>query len=243
MASQQLRKKIQVELGRTMNRVSFSRFHVLLSVFVVGIILCAGMWAQSADSRPTASGDASRNKAKRVWTEDDLQQLSGAVNVVGQDSGSRKAEQQRNEAAPVPVTAPVPRYKLEFTAKTIDGQVYTEEATKGKVLLLQFWATWCPHCMADQAPLNRIYSDFAGRGLVVLAVDVGEPENVVQKFLERNPRSCPIVMQKDTDLGSLRTSKGVPNYVLVDRGGNVVGSRSGELGDAGLRSFVRKAGL
>ncbi len=173
--------------------------------------------------------------------EDDLQQLSGNVNVVGQDSGTSKAEQQPSQAAPV--TVPVPRYKLEFTAKTIDGQVYTEEATKGKVLLLQFWATWCPHCMADQAPLNRIYSDFADRGLRVLAVDVGEQENVVQKFLERNPSSCPIVMQKDTDLGSLRMSKGVPNYVLVDRGGNVVGSRSGELGDAGLRSFLRRAGL
>ncbi len=224
-----------------MNRALVNRFHVLLSVSVVGIVLCAGMWAQSADSQSAAFGDASRNKAKRVWAEDDLQQLSGTVNVEGQDSGTRKAEQQPNQAAPV--TAPATRYKLDFTAKTIDGQVYTEEATKGKVLLLQFWATWCPHCMADQAPLNRIYSDFADRGLVVLAVDVGEPANVVQKFLERNPRSCPIMMQKDTDLGSLRTSKGVPNYVLVDRGGNVVGSRSGELGDAGLRSFLRKAGL
>lgn len=214
---------------------------ISLSIAAAGGALCSGQGTQSGTPQTETSNDgaASQKKAKRVWTEDDLQQLSGPVNVVGQESKPAVSEQR-----PAANAAPLSRYRLDFTARTIDGSLITEEETKGKVLLVQFWATWCPHSRNDQIPVDRVYSDLASRGLVVIAVDVGESEADLKKYLSQNPRYPPVVMGKNTDLTALRpNSSGVPTYVVVDRNGNVVGSRTGELGEAGLRRLLQKAGM
>jgi thiol-disulfide isomerase/thioredoxin len=66
---------------------------------------------------------------------------------------------------------PAPR----FTAKTLDGEKFSNELLKGKVVLVQFWATWCQYCRRDQPAVDAIARDFAEKGLVVLAVNAGEP--------------------------------------------------------------------
>ncbi len=213
-----------------------------LSLVALAIALCPALAAQSGDTQPgaPAAPNSLAKKPKRIWTEDDLQQLPN-VNVVGQAIGAKGDEQKPAEAAPP--TAPATRYKLPFTAKTLDGNVYTEDFAKGKVLLVQFWATWCPHCRNDQAAVDSIYSEIPSDRLLVVAVDNSESEQVVRKYLAGNPRACPIALGKDTDLTTLRTSNGVPLYVLLDQSGNVVASRSGEQGPARMREMLRKAGL
>jgi thiol-disulfide isomerase/thioredoxin len=212
-------------------------FVLVLSIVVAAIVICPGQDAQSGDPQ---AGNATQKKPRRVWTEDDLQQLSGGVSVVGQESKPRSNAQQAQPTH----AAPLARYKLEFNARTIDGAQITEDDVKGKVLLVQFWTTWCPHCRNDQPAVDRVYSDLAGKGLVVLAVDVDEPENDLRRYLSLRPRGCPVITDKNTNLVALRPPKsGFPTYVVVDRNGNVAGSRSGELGDAGIRRLLQKAGL
>src|SRR5579859_8064816 len=89
---------------------------------------------------------------------------------------------------------PAPR----FNAKTLAGEKFNNDSVKGRVVLLQFWTTWCPVCRGDQSLVDTIDSEFSSKGLLVLAVDVGESKKKVAKYLEESPRSCRIVLTEDT---------------------------------------------
>ncbi len=129
----------------------------------------------------------------------------------------------------------------QFTAKTLDGEVITSASLGGKVVLLQFWATWCKYCRRDQPAVEDVTRAFAKQGLVVLAVDIGESEAVVRKYLERNPRSCRIVI--DHGLADRFGAHGTPYYVVINREGNIAGTQSGAGGEASLRQLLSRAGL
>jgi len=134
---------------------------------------------------------------------------------------------------------PAPR----FTAKTLDGEKFSNESLKGKVVLVQFWATWCQYCRRDQPSVDAIIGDYADKGLVVLAVNVGEPKRKVKQYLAESPRACRIVLMEDTNLAALYAAKSYPLYVLIDREGNIAGRQNGAAGEAALRRLLGKAGL
>ncbi|MBV9302977.1 MAG: TlpA family protein disulfide reductase [Acidobacteriaceae bacterium] len=130
-----------------------------------------------------------------------------------------------------------------FVAKTMDGEKYTNDSIKGKVVLIEFWATWCPYCKKDERAIESAIQDFGKDGLIVLAVDMGEPRRKVKKYLEASPRSCKIVLAEDTNLAAICEAKTYPLYILIDRDGNVAGTQHGSGGEDVLRRLLAKAGL
>ena len=130
-----------------------------------------------------------------------------------------------------------------FAAKTLDGERFTSDSLKGKVVLIQFWATWCPYCKKDEPALEAVTKDFEKAGLVVLAVDMGEPRRKVKKFVEASPRPWKIVLAEDTTLAAICEAKGYPMYVLIDREGIVAGTQHGAAGEGALRRLLARAGL
>ena len=134
---------------------------------------------------------------------------------------------------------PAPR----FHAKTLTGETFTNESVKGKVVLLQFWTTWCPYCRREQPLVDDIDHEFAGKGLVVLAIDVGESKKTVKKYLADHPRSCRIVLNEDTNLAAMYAANSYPIYVVIDRDGDIAATQRGASGERGLRHLLRLAGL
>jgi thiol-disulfide isomerase/thioredoxin len=153
------------------------------------------------------------------------------ISIPGASSAAMLSAQNEAEKAP------------NFWARTLDGDRYTNDTVKGKVVLLQFWTTWCPHCRRDQASVENIVEDFKGKDLIVLAVDVGEPRKKVRKYLEESPRSCKIVLMEDTNLAAMFATTAYPVYVLIDRDGNLAGRQTGSSGEAGLRRLLAKSGM
>jgi len=131
----------------------------------------------------------------------------------------------------------------KFYAKTMDGEKFTNESVKGNVVLLQFWTTWCPVCRGDQDAVETIVHDYAGKGLLVLAVDVAESKKTVKKYLERSPRSPKIVLTEDTNLAAVFQARSFPLYVVIDRDGNIVATQNGGGGENSLRRLLAKARL
>jgi thiol-disulfide isomerase/thioredoxin len=134
---------------------------------------------------------------------------------------------------------PAPR----FRAKTLGGENFTNDAVKGKVLLLQFWTTWCQYCRSEQEFVDKIEAEFRDKGLVVLAVNVGESKKTVKKYLEQNPRKCRIVLTEDTNLAARFEAKTYPIYVVIDREGNVAATQNGAGGEGALFDLLSQAGL
>lgn len=134
---------------------------------------------------------------------------------------------------------PAPR----FTAKTMKGETFTNASIKGKVVLLEFWATWCPYCRNEEATLDDLDHEFASKGLIVLAIDVGESKKTVKRYLADHPRSCRIVLMEDTNLAAMYQANSYPIYVLIDRDGNIAGEQRGAAGEGALRRLLTKAGI
>lgn len=134
---------------------------------------------------------------------------------------------------------PAPR----FRAKTMTGELYNNQSTKGKVVMFEFWTTWCKYCEEEARLVDDIAQEFKSKDLIVLAVNVLEPDQTVKKYLVDHPRSVPIVLTKDTNLAAMYNAQVYPIYVVVDREGNIAGEQRGAAGDRGIRRMLRQAGL
>lgn len=134
---------------------------------------------------------------------------------------------------------PAPR----FRAKTTAGAQFNNESIKGKVVLFEFWTTWCKYCEQEADLVDDIAKEFSAKGLIVLAVDVLEPDQKVKKYLTDHPRSIPIVLTKDTNLAAMYNAQSYPIYVVIDRDGNIAGEQRGAAGERGLRRLLKRAGL
>jgi thiol-disulfide isomerase/thioredoxin len=131
----------------------------------------------------------------------------------------------------------------DFHAKTLAQAKFTKASLKGKVVLVQFWATWCGFCRRDQEPLDEVYMDLLAKGLEVLAVSVREPERKVRAYLNENPRTVPVVLTADTNLLQQYPTTGFPAYFVITREGKLAAAAKGAQGREGLLRLVAKAGL
>jgi thiol-disulfide isomerase/thioredoxin len=130
-----------------------------------------------------------------------------------------------------------------YSARTLGGERLTSEGLRGKAVLVQFWATWCPRCRQDQAAIDTLVREYGDKRLVVIAVDVGEPRKKVEQYLQKYPRACKIVLAEETNLAAVFRAKGVPFYVALAPDGNVAATQLGSGGEYTLRQLLSKAGL
>jgi thiol-disulfide isomerase/thioredoxin len=134
---------------------------------------------------------------------------------------------------------PAPR----FHAKTLDGEQFNNASIKGKVALLDFWTTWCPYCRQEEEMVDNLGREFAGKGLIVLAINVAESKKTVKKYLAQYPRTSKVVMTEDTNLAAMYQANVYPIYVVIDRDGNIAGTQRGAGGERALRRLLRRAGI
>ena len=134
---------------------------------------------------------------------------------------------------------PAPR----FSATTTSGEKFTNDSIKGKVVLLEFWTTWCGYCADEAEFVDKLGHDFAGKGLLLLAVDVGESKKTVKKYLEQHPRTCKIVYMEDTNLAAMYAATVYPIYVVIDRDGFIAGTQRGAGGEEALKRLLARGGL
>ena len=130
-----------------------------------------------------------------------------------------------------------------FSAITTNGEKFTNASIKGKVALFEFWTTWCGFCADEAAFVDKIGKELAPKGLILLAIDVGESKKTVKKYLDQHPRNCKIVMMEDTNLAAMYQATAYPIYVVIDRDGFIVGTQRGAGGEETLRRLIARAGI
>ena len=134
---------------------------------------------------------------------------------------------------------PAPR----FSAVTTTGEKFNNASIKGKVVLLEFWTTWCKYCDEEAGYVDKLDKEYRDKGLIVLAINVGESKKVVKKFLEAHPRSCRIVLMEDTNLAAMYQATVYPIYVVIDKDGNISDEQRGAGGEEALRRLLEPAGI
>ena len=130
-----------------------------------------------------------------------------------------------------------------FNAKTTAGEKFTNDTTKGKVVLLEFWTTWCQYCLEEASYVEKFNREYGDKGLLVLTINVGESKKTVKKFLEQHPRKTRIIMTEDTNLAAMYEATAYPIYVVIDKDGNIAGTQRGAGGEEALRDLLASGGI
>jgi thiol-disulfide isomerase/thioredoxin len=110
----------------------------------------------------------------------------------------------------------------DFTLKTFEGQEITLSGLKGKVVLLDFWATWCAPCKESIPHLIQLYKNFKDRGfeLIGMSMDKAGDVEMVRRFVKSMEIPYPIIMTSDEVARSYKVT-GLPTTVLIDKEGKI----------------------
>ena len=115
----------------------------------------------------------------------------------------------------------------DFTLKDLKGNEIKLSDYRGKVVLVNFWASWCPPCRAEMPMFEDVYKRYKDEGFEILAVSTDISEDKVHKFLEEIKVSFPILMD-DGKVSETYGITGLPTSFLIGRDGKVVRIRLGE---------------
>jgi peroxiredoxin len=111
---------------------------------------------------------------------------------------------------------------VSYTIPRVGGGTDSVAAHHGSIVLMNFWATWCPPCKEEMPALESLYRSERSHGLVVLGIDQGESSATAGKFATAHGVTFPILVDEDQQYASSYVSIGLPTTVIVGRDGHVV---------------------
>ena len=115
----------------------------------------------------------------------------------------------------------------DFTLALLSGGEVSLSDYRGKVVFLNFWATWCPPCREEMPSMQVLYDTLAEDGLEVVAVNVLEAEDIVSTFVEENQFSYPVLLDRDGRVSLRYAIRAYPTTYILDRESNVIAVRPG----------------
>ncbi len=117
----------------------------------------------------------------------------------------------------------------DFALQGEDGKTYRLADFRGSVVIVNFWATWCPPCRYEMPSLERAWSTLKNQKVVILAINVGENADVIFEFTGQYPVTFPLPMDLDGSVIKAYPVTGLPTTYIIDPDGfathRVVGSR------------------
>lgn len=179
---------------------------VLMLLVLLGVVAAILLW-------PTIDDEAVAEEAV-------------AVEVVEPEAEEPEpTAEQRDEQAEVEATTlvKVGQVAPDFSVEMLDGRTIKLSELRGKVVMLCFWATWCPPCRQEMAHLQEGVIDyFAGKNLVVLPISRGEQRDVVEKFIADNGYTFGVGLDPERAIYDLYASNFVPRTFIINKLGKVV---------------------
>ncbi|GHV74350.1 hypothetical protein AGMMS49940_16520 [Spirochaetia bacterium] len=111
---------------------------------------------------------------------------------------------------------------IDFTVPLLNGGTRQLSALRGKVVIFNIWATWCPPCRAEMPSMETLYQRYKNKGLEILAVDSGESERDVARFIKQNGFTFPIGLDITDEITAPYGTGYVPTSYIIDKRGKIV---------------------
>jgi peroxiredoxin len=134
------------------------------------------------------------------------------------------------------------RQRADFTLTDLNGKSWSLRSLPGKIVLVNFWATWCPPCREEIPDLEALYGRFENSGLVILAIS-NEGVGKVRPFIADRKVSYPVLLDKGGKVTELFRVEGIPRSFLYDRQGNLVAQAIAMRTQGQFLEMLAQAGL
>jgi len=130
----------------------------------------------------------------------------------------------------------------DFTLKDLNGRTVPFAAFKGKVVLLNFWASWCPPCLAEMPSFKKLHSELKSRGLEVIAVSTDRSAGETKGYTDKKGFEFTILMDTDRTVSRQYKVFSLPTTFLIDKNGVIVEKFFGEYDwtDRDIRKQIEK---
>jgi len=132
---------------------------------------------------------------------------------------------------------------INFTLEDTKGNEVKLEDFKGKVVILDFWATWCMPCVMELPHLQKIYEDYQDQGLVVLGINSQNDVEAIKKFLKEKGITFPVLYDTEEEVSEKYKVDCIPRLLIIDREGLVRTDFVGLQSEQGIRRELKKVGI
>jgi len=136
-----------------------------------------------------------------------------------------------SEAAEAQLSKPAPDFQLQ----NLDGQSISLNNLKGKPVLLNFWASWCGPCVSEMPYLQEINDEWSAKGLILLAVNIGDDSSTAEEFLQNHNLSLPVLLDTEMVVARRYNITGIPTTFFIDK--------DGVIQEKIIGAFPNKAGI
>jgi peroxiredoxin len=176
----------------------------------------------------------------------DVRQLTAFVVTVGMLLIGRAAVATEHLFEAMGMAKVAGKAAPDFTLPSIDGQQVSLQQYRGKVVFLNFWATWCIPCREEMPGLEQLHQKYQSEGLVVLAIDLKESAEQVKTFFQKHGLSFPSLLDQQGSVFRDYLVAGMPTTYLIGRDGKLfargIGGRDWTRAEAQelIRTLVKK---
>src|SRR5207302_7379092 len=109
----------------------------------------------------------------------------------------------------------------DFTLGMADGKPFRLSEQRGKTVIVNFWATWCPPCREEMPALERLYRQHKDHGLVLVAVSIDADPKIVPPYVQASKLTFPIALDPKADVANTYGVRALPSSFVVDRQGTM----------------------
>lgn len=110
----------------------------------------------------------------------------------------------------------------DFSVEKMEGGTRARSASKGNIVLLNFWASWCPPCKEEMPSIENLSKAMKGKKFEVMAVNLGDTKATVRDFLKQYGYTFPVYLDQKSTLSRGYASKGIPTTYIVDKSGKFI---------------------
>lgn len=138
-------------------------------------------------------------------------------------------------AGPAEIGQPAPGFELQ----SLSGAKISLDDYQGDVVVLNFWATWCPPCRAEMPGIQEVYAQYKGKGLTVLGINAHEEKSLVNEFVFASELTFPVLLDAQSIAMNRYQASGLPTTVIIDRNGMITHMQSGPLTAPQLEALIQ----
>jgi cytochrome c-type biogenesis protein len=206
-------------------------------LIVIGVLIVTGRfqalsamtakWQNSLSAKVGARADNASASSGSTGSRMTLASAAGGDSTA-QDNAVPPEVISAFRAARLPVTAKAAA-PVDFTLPLLDGTQCRLSGLQGKVVFLNFWATWCPPCRAEMPSMEAVYQQLRDSGFEILAVNIREGAANVSAFMKENKLSFPVALDESGKISGLYGVQAIPTSYIIDKRGLIVSRLTGSI--------------